>query len=121
MASILTTADAWALRDGAPGPWRARVLRWAIFFAGCVATVVTVNAQPDVPCTEAQPCGPDPVNMIALGLFLGSWLILGWFTPRLAALAAALVAVTGPLWDQFHPADASLLAELSLIAYALVT
>ncbi|WP_027343540.1 hypothetical protein [Hamadaea tsunoensis] len=121
MASILTTADAWALRDAAPSRWRAHVLRWAIFFVGCAATVITVNAQPDVPCTEARPCGPEPVNVIALGLFVGSWLILGWSTPRLAALAAAVVAVAGPLWDQFHPADASLVAELSLIAYALVT
>ncbi len=72
-----------------PASW-ARPL-WSVLVL--LSTVVWAMAmEPDPPCSEAAPCGPDWVGMVAVGLVMG---LLYWLVrlPELALIAAPALAV----------------------------
>jgi hypothetical protein len=118
MAAILTTDDARDLRAAAPRRLRVKALRWAVFAFGAIASTVVLSAASGPDCTAAHPCPSEPPNALSVSLFFASWLVLGWWAPRSAAVVAVYSALGGLIWDQTHPADTSLTAELALVVYA---
>ncbi|MGI5236853.1 PH domain-containing protein [Dactylosporangium sp. CA-139066] len=100
----LLTADVfgWTVR-----PARRRRAR-AFLVAVAATAVIALHLwyDPPVECSDAAPCGPDPLNAVLLGLVAAVPLVAFVSLPVTAALAAGFFA-TDVLWQVAHPALAS--------------
>jgi Bacterial PH domain len=104
--ALLTTSDANLLRHATTPRGRQRLAAWMIFFGGLAAFFFTVATKPDVPCSEATPCGPDLGTSLIFGLLMGS-IVVAFLHRWVAALAIAANAVTVFCYDRLHPALAA--------------
>ena len=64
--SPLLTTDASALRASVRPRSQGRLIRWSIPLAVAVVIAVHTAAAPAPACTDAAPCGPDPVDALAV-------------------------------------------------------
>jgi hypothetical protein len=100
----LLTADVfgWTVR-----PARRRRAR-AFLVAVAATAVIALHLwyDPPVECSDAAPCGPDPLNAVLLGLVAAVPLVAFVSLPVTALLAAGFLAAD-VLWQVAHPALAS--------------
>ncbi|WP_432829977.1 hypothetical protein [Dactylosporangium sp. CA-092794] len=100
----LLTADVfgWTVR-----PVRWRRARALLVVAGAISLLALhFWFDPQAGCSDAAPCGPDPLNAVLFGLIMALPLVAFVSLPVAAALAAGFV-VADVSWQFGHPALAS--------------
>ncbi|WP_406129540.1 hypothetical protein [Streptomyces sp. NBC_00989] len=106
-----SSADAIQWLRTRPAPW-ARPM-WSVL-ALLVTVVWAIAVEPEPPCSDAVPCGPDWGGMVQMGLAVG---LLYWLArlPELTLIAApALAAIVA--WGELPGADSmSLAANVAVI------
>ncbi|MFF4277163.1 hypothetical protein [Streptomyces sp. NPDC001536] len=106
------TADAEPWARLRPESW-ARP-KWSVL-ALIVAVVWAIVVEPEAPCSEMAPCGPDWGGMVQMGLAVG---LLYWFAklPELALITAPVLAVIVARWELSGVGWVSRVANLAVIA-----
>jgi hypothetical protein len=120
VATPLLTQDAMALLRALRPAWQRWLIASAIPLAVLAVIVVHTLAAPAPACTDQAPCGPAPLDYLALGLLLAAAcagpfdaMAAGWLsTAFLAVLVPAerivASAMVSPLWT--YVVDAALVA-----------
>jgi hypothetical protein len=93
VAAPLFTADARELRLLGPPYWQRRLLGWALPVAAAVLIGLHANAAPDPVCTPQDPCRPDALGSVMIGLLFAA-AVAGFILPGLAAPLGAGFMIT---------------------------